>query len=126
MHNSRTIVHKVAPAANNTKPFSCLAFSHYLTSRPRNARPERTPMAPLPPLHLSSRAPRKARCVCSRPAISRYTARARPTLIGVMVLMILCGISLSVISALQPVAARARTEAMAACFAALPAPLNAL
>ena len=56
----------------------------------------------------------------------REAARARPALIYVMVLMILCGISLRLISALKPEDARARTQAMAAYFAALPAPLNAL
>jgi hypothetical protein len=47
-------------------------------------------------------------------------------LIYVVVLMILCGISLRLISALKPEDARARTQAMATYFAALPAPLNAL
>lgn len=79
-------------------------------------------MAPLSP----PPAKRKTRTVSSRPAISRYTARARPTLIYVMGLMILWAIPLSVIGALKPEAARAMTEAMAAYFAALPEPLYAL
>jgi hypothetical protein len=83
-------------------------------------------MTQLLPPQSSTPAPRKARRVSSRPAISRFTARARPALIYVMVLMIFWAIPLSVVSALKPEAARAMTEAMAAYFAALPEPLYAL